>query len=170
MKYYLEYHLLYFTGMKQITHDYNYLAYYDYVNNTNYFTKIYLKLKDKKTDESVLSVVNRFDLSTINPNSQIYSDIVDIFQSNNNATIKNLMLQFYETLKEFAKLLSTDLFHSFNSAGWYVSIYTKGFSAMEKDNVKELTRIINGGYNNLLDREKYTKWVKEFFNYTKNCK
>jgi hypothetical protein len=142
-------------GMKQITHDYNYLAYYDYFNKTN-FNPIYEKYSKKNAD------------------GNIDESVRDCIKNSPKANEKGLNDTFYESLKTFAKNLSDNLFHSFNSAGWYSTIRTKKvIIAMDKgfsdENIKEVTKAINGGDNDLELRKKYTKWTKDFLNYDTDC-
>ncbi|MFD1601292.1 hypothetical protein ACFSJW_23110 [Flavobacterium artemisiae] len=142
-------------GMKQITHDSNYLKYYDYINETNY-SQIYEKYSSKDSkgniDESVESCM----------------------KNNLEARNKGLDNAFYEELKIFAKKLSEDLFHAFNSAGWYSTIFQKKtLTAMDKgfsdEIIKEVTKAINGGDNGLQERINFTIWTKNFLNYDKKC-
>ncbi|QKF73604.1 hypothetical protein AFAEC_1445 [Aliarcobacter faecis] len=133
-------------GMKQLTHDYNYLGYYDYIYNTNYYD-IFNKLRKGKYT-SVKAVLN-------------------------NNTILNE--EFYiNKLIPFTKKLSTDLFYAFDSAGWFSTIGLKGETnkiklmeymdkGLSNNDIMEVTKIINGGINNLKERQEYTKWIKEFF-------
>lgn len=133
-------------GMKQLTHDYNYLGYYDYIHKTDYYSEFY-KLKNGAYT-SVKSVLN-------------------------NNTILNE--EFYNNkLIPFSKKLSTDLFYAFDSAGWFSTVdlpkenrkkelMNEMDRGLSNDNVRNVTRIINGGINNLKERQEYTKWIKEFF-------
>ncbi len=136
-------------GMKQITHDYNYLAYYDYVNGTT-LSKVYFKYRSG------------------------FEGVGECVKNRVKANNEGLNDKFYENLKVFAKNISENLFHSFNSAGWFSTIYkTETINEMDKGienaNVEKVTKAINGGTNNLLERQNYTKWTKEFFNYDTDC-
>jgi hypothetical protein len=142
-------------GMKQITHDYNYLAYYDYYNDKK-FNPIYEKYSKKDAK------------------GNIDESVGDCVKNSTKANEKGLNNVLYEELKTFAKDLSENLFHSFNSAGWYSTIRTKKvIIAMDKgfldENIKEVTKAINGGDNGLEERKNYTKWTKEFFKYDTEC-
>lgn len=136
-------------GMKQITHDYNYLAYQDYCNNTNNYD-FYL--------------VNRTGYESVGS-----------FISHQNSTNNNGMdANFYEDLKTFARNLSQDLFHAFNSAGWFSTIHNSNTLALmdaglTDEDVRLVTRSINGGENNLAERQNYTSWLREHFEYDTNC-
>lgn len=141
-------------GMKQITHDYNYLAYYDYINNTNFFKSVYQKFKVKKDFDGV----------------KRYESVGEFIASNPKATENGMDDVFYTNLKSFAKKLAEDLYSAFDSAGWYISIYTDGLSYMDNDDVEGLTKVINGGNKNISERKNYTAWLKEYFGYTTNCK
>ncbi|WP_309609325.1 hypothetical protein [Flavobacterium sp.] len=142
-------------GMKQITHDYNYLAYYDYIK----FTKLY-PIYEKYAKKDVTGNIDE--------------SVGECIKNQSKANDMGLNNAFYEDLKTFAKLLSSDLFHSVNSAGWFSVIWKKKvLLAMDKglsdDNVKSVTKLINGGETNLIERQNYTKWTKEFFNYETDC-
>ncbi|MDR0332284.1 MAG: hypothetical protein LBI15_02360 [Dysgonamonadaceae bacterium] len=137
-------------GMKQITHNYNYLAYYDYVNNTTYY-RIYDR--HSTTEECVEALLKRSEV----------------------AREAGLTQDFYDkTLKPFGKNLSENLFHAFNSAGWFSTIYrrqtlTAMDAGLERSNVRSVTRAINGGENDIDKRQNYTRWIKEFFKYDTTC-
>ncbi len=136
-------------GMKQITHDYNYLAYYDYVNSTNH-SETYMKFRSG------------------------YESVGECVKNRPKAQEKGLDAAFYEGLKTYAKNISENLFHAFNSAGWYSTIYkTATINAMdeglEDSNVEKVTTAINGGQTNIAERKSYTKWTREFFKYDTEC-
>lgn len=136
-------------GMKQITHDYNYLAYYDYVNGTSY-TDTYMKFRSG------------------------YESVGECAKNRPKAQENGLNETFYEQLKTYAKNISEDLFHAFNSAGWYSTIYkTATINAMdnglEDSDVEKVTTAINGGQTNITERKNYTKWTREFFKYDTEC-
>uniref|UniRef100_UPI002269DE43 hypothetical protein n=1 Tax=unclassified Chryseobacterium TaxID=2593645 RepID=UPI002269DE43 len=142
-------------GMKQITHDFNYLSYYDYVNKTN-FTSIYEKFckRDKE--------------------GRIKEGVGECINNSSSAREKGLNQNFYENLKIFAKSLSQNLYHSFNSAGWYSTIrQRKTLIAMDEgfsdEVIKKVTKAINGGDNGLAERINFTKWTKDFFKYDTKC-
>mgnify|MGYP003586354473 CR=1 FL=1 len=140
-------------GMKQITHDYNYLSYYDYVNNT--------KMYDK------------YDKFRNHPKNKIES-VGDCIQRSSEARKDGLDGAFYEKLKTFAKNLSQNLFHSFNSAGWYSTVrQRKTIDAMDEgfsdEIIKKVTKAINGGDNGLAERINFTNWTKEHLKYDSKC-
>lgn len=135
--------------MKQITHDYNYLAYYDYVNSTTH-SETYMKFRSG------------------------YESVGECVKNRPKAQEKGLDAAFYEGLKTYAKNISENLFHAFNSAGWYSTIYkTATINAMdeglEDSNVEKVTTAINGGQTNIAERKSYTKWTREFFKYDTEC-
>lgn len=81
---------------------------------------------------------------------------------------------FYERLKTFAKNLSQDLFHSFNSAGWYSTVrQRKTIEAMDEgfsnEIIKKVTKAINGGDHGLAERINFTNWTKEYLKYDSKC-
>ncbi|MDI9309423.1 MAG: hypothetical protein QM535_04340 [Limnohabitans sp.] len=126
-------------GIKQITHDMNYLEYYDKKNNTNYF-KNNFKGKNK-TGEGLTQYIDRVK-------KHRYPE------------------GFLETLKKFAKKLSTELSYACDSAGWYWEREKINESA-DRDNVKQVTLKINGGDKGLAERETYTLNLKTIFDYEK---
>ncbi len=131
-------------GIKQITHDENYLAYYDYWNATNNMsTTSYL---DKCKTKTVTKVIE-----TINTKPTLFPK------------------DFLNTLKDFAKTLATDLQRACDSAGWFWS-YKKGvYKAADADDVDLLTNKINGGSKGIDKRREYTQNLKEILDYD-NCK
>ena len=136
-------------GMKQITHDYNYLAYYDYINTTT-FSQTYMTTRTG------------------------YESVGECVANRTAANNAGLDTAFYDGLKTFAKKISQELFHAFNSAGWFSTVYKPTTIArmdegLENENVRLVTVAINGGENNLAERQDYTKWTKEFFKYDTEC-
>lgn len=136
-------------GMKQITHDYNYLAYYDYVNSTTHYDT-YIKFRSG------------------------YEGVGECITNRPKAREKGLNEAFYEELKTYAKNISQNLFHAFNSAGWFSTIHkTDTIAAMdaglEDSDVVKVTQAINGGQTNIEERKNYTKWTREFFKYDTEC-
>ncbi len=39
----------------------------------------------------------------------------------------------------------------------------------DKHDVVGLSKLINGGLNNIKERKEYTMWLKEFFYYSNSC-
>ena len=136
-------------GMKQITHDYNYLAYYDYVNNTT---------------NSAIFMKHRVG----------YEGVGEFITNRKKASENGMDSAFYDNLKVFAKNNSENLFHAFNSAGWFSTIYrvdtvTAMDGGLTDSDVEKVTKAINGGLTNITERKNYTKWTKEFFKYDTEC-
>jgi len=136
-------------GMKQITHDYNYLAYYDYINTTT-FSQTYMTTRSG------------------------YESVGECVANRPAANTAGLDTAFYDGLKTFAKKISQELFHAFNSAGWFSTVYKPTTLAemdkgLENENIRLVTVAINGGETNLAERQNYTKWAKEFFKYDTEC-
>ncbi len=132
-------------GAKQLTHDYNHLAYYDYLNKTNYF-KTYIKFR------------SGFDSVTQTVAKNKHSDI--------NKELLN-------KITTFADKIGSNLYYALDSAGWFSTIQApKALAAMDNGllpgDVKIVTKIINGGANNLTERQNYTKWLVEFMK-NKGC-
>lgn len=146
-------------GIKQITHDYNYLEYYDYLNATKFFN-FYIKHKVNKTSVTDFILNNdKIILVKANPSKGINEE--STYPSEN-----GLDIQFLTDLREFAKSLATSAFHSVNSAGWFfkkkkglLNAVDKGFSITDITNV---TKLVNGGTNGLDDRIRNTTLIKEF--------
>jgi hypothetical protein len=42
-------------------------------------------------------------------------------------------------------------------------------NGLTDEDVRKVTVAINGGDNNLAERQNYTKWTKEFFKYDTEC-
>jgi len=126
-------------GLKQITHDMNYLQYYDKVNSTTLFKDKYKGRN--KLGEGLTSFLKR-------------------------VTKNGFPEDFLNTLKTFAKKLSTELHYACDSAGWLWEREDLNKIA-DEDNVTKVTKIINGGDNGLAERKKYTSDLKIIFDYEK---
>ncbi len=159
-------------GMKQITHDYNYLAYYDYVNGTNY-RESYDTIRGDSTGVSLESIITQAAEEEQSVRERINNSNLSeeqIRRSNEKLShIENLMTEnLLQTLIDFTPLLSTDLHHAFNSACWFSVVYTSGvLTAMDQGltnaNIASVTRLINGGTNNLIDRQAIASHLQNFF-------
>jgi predicted chitinase len=126
-------------GLKQITHDMNYLEYYDKINSTTLF-------KDKfKGRNNVGEGLTKY-MARVPQHG--FPD------------------GFLETLKAFAKKLSTELYYAFDSSGWFWDS-RKINNVADSDNVTAVTKLINGGDRGLSERKKYTSDLKTIFNYEK---
>lgn len=127
-------------GLKQITHDMNYLEYYDKVNGTTLF-------KDKFKGRNVKNEGLTEYMKRVKKNG--------------------FPEDFLSTLKTFAKKLSTELKYACDSAGWFWDIKNINKLA-DGDNVAKVTAIINGGDTGLTERTKYTNDLKIILDY-ENC-
>lgn len=130
-------------GIKQITHDYNYLEYYDNVKGTSYFKNKYNE--KHKLNEGVTEYMLRV------PDPDFGEELL-------------------AELKKFAKRLSTEMSTACDSAGWYWG--SRGINTLaEKDDVLAVSKKINGSLqntpNNYEERKKSTKYLKEIFKYEK---
>jgi hypothetical protein len=135
--------------MKQITHDYNYLAYYVYINKTAHYDT-YIKYRSG------------------------YEGVGECIKNRPKARENGLTETFYEELKTFAKNISENLFHAFNSAGWFSTIHkTETIAAMdnglEDSDVEKVTQAINGGQTNIAERKTTPNGPENFLNMTKNA-
>jgi predicted chitinase len=126
-------------GLKQITHDMNYLQYYDNVNGTTLFKD---KYKGRNKDEEGLTEYMKRVAKHGFPEN------------------------FLTTLKTFAKKLSTELHYACDSAGWFWH-GRKLNELADEDNVTKVTKKINGGDKGLKERTKYTNDLKIIFDYEK---
>lgn len=126
-------------GLKQITHDMNYLEYYDKVNGTTLFKDKY-RFKHV-ANEGVMEYMKR-------------------------VTKNGFPEDFLTTLKAFAKKLSTELHYACDSAGWFWDREELNKLA-DADNVAKVTAKINGGDTGLVERKKYTNDLKIIFDYEK---
>jgi predicted chitinase len=126
-------------GLKQITHDMNYLEYYDKVNSKTLFKD---KFKGRnKIGEGLTEYMTRVKKHGF-PEG------------------------FLDTLKAFAKKLSTELTYACDSSGWFWDV-NKINELADQDNVAKVTKKINGGDNGLPERKKYTADLKIIFDYEK---
>lgn len=143
-------------GLKQITHDYNYLEYYDYIHQTSYYN---LYMKKRQGYESVVSF---------------------------NERTKNIHISVEEMNEviSFVPKLATNMKYACDAAGWYwnkknINVYA------DKDDIAAVSALVNnpsaldaleankeintGSINGYDKREKYYKLFKDVFNY-ENCK
>lgn len=129
-------------GLKQVTWDYTYLAYYDYRNSTDYY-KDYKKILNKHEGIKVKGAIAK--------NSK--DDLTD---------------DFYKELIKFADSIGKNLELSWDTAGWYWKM-KKLAPIADADQCKKLSITINGYENGLEQREKNTLKLKEVFEYA-TCK
>ena len=166
-------------GMKQITHDYNYLEYYDYVNST-YFYSIYIS--NKEGNDGVGEFIEHFDINKLkqkvanNPKDKTSKNKLDtiqkVFGTTDKNQLKSKMLLLYTELENSTHNLAEDVFHSFNSAGWYVGVKdnSKGLGIFDTDDIVAITKFVNGkNTNDVGRREKFTNIIKQFYKYTNKC-
>lgn len=131
-------------GIKQITHDYNYLEYYDYINETTFFD-IYQKY-NKGRGLKVKSFINQ----------------------------DNQLNSIYSSLENFSLKLSDELFYAFDSAGWYwrKNKINKYADEDNVNLVSKKVNLPYGRIEDVLglaQRDRYTKKLKKALNYEK-CK
>lgn len=138
-------------GIIQLTHDYTYLAYYDYKNSTSFYKKY---INTRKDDKQTL------------------------VEFRDEKKISGFDKDFYDNkLIPFAKTVSTDLDKVIDSAGWYAAKFKETHKLLEKmdkglsdKDVESVTKVINGGTNSLAERKNYTKWIKELWKYAEHHK
>lgn len=126
-------------GIKQVTHDMNYLEYYDKVNSTTLYKEKYKGRNER--GEGLTEYMKRVKKN-------------------------GFPEDFLSTLKTFAKKLSTELHYACDSAGWFWD--KEGLNKIaDEDSVTKVTKIINGGDRGLAERKKYTADLKNIFDYEK---
>lgn len=154
-------------GIKQISHDYNYLACYDEQERIIH--------KDSNSTEEFIPL---FDIYIKKRDSWLNSKGVLVYQSvtayfTKYGTIHGFPEDFIEILKDFSKKISTNLKDACMSAGFFwrhQDDEVKGlYEAADADDVKKLTKAINGAAIGLTLRQKYTDDLKIIFDYD-NCK
>jgi predicted chitinase len=142
-------------GMKQITHDYNYLEYYDYKNGTTLFST-YMAKRLKPTKEYLEGVV----------------------AFNNRTNNQFISVEEMKSVNQLVEQVSTNIEYAFDSAGWYwnknkINIYA------DKDDIKMVSAKVNhpaateanskGVINGIKERRLYYNLLKEIFKYDE-CK
>lgn len=142
-------------GLKQITHDYNYLKYYCHTSKDVNKKKLFDIYIEKR--KSLSEGVNEFNKRTSN---------------------KHISVQDMAGVDELAKKISTDIYYAADSAGWYWSDNNINEYA-DKDSIIGVSAKVNNpeakdqktsdGINGFSDREKYYNLLKIIFDY-ENCK
>lgn len=136
-------------GLIHLTHDYNYLEYYDKVHNTSLFSKYKYK---HKVNEGVIKFIERTEKENGKKDNELNMDFIE------------------NKLKLFAEQLSTILAYSIHSAVWFWQ--SRGINTLaEKKDTRAVSQKVNGTVkepNGFPEREKYTNILIEHFDY-KNC-
>ena len=151
-------------GMKQITHDYNYLDYYD-------------KRKGKGKNLFKLYLANREAYKNKKGKIISYESVVNFKKRTNNDFISDADI---ENFNEFVLLLSTSIYWAFDSAAWYWDKTKLNDFATDKENaIIVVSAKVNNpsasdspsgkGINGLTERKMYFELLKEIFDY-ENCK
>lgn len=151
-------------GMKQITHDYNYLEYYDI-----------RKGKDKKLNE--LYRKNRNENFDPKKGPKYVESVVAFKNRTNNEFISDDQMNEFN---EFVKLLSTSIYWACDSAGWYWNKQELNTHATDDENAIVVvsakvnnpgasTKSNANGINQFTERKMYYEYLKEIFDY-ENCK
>jgi len=150
-------------GIKQITHDYNYLACYSEQERIIYESTCNGDESDWDESNSLFEIYmkNR----DYYPKSKKYQSVTSYLKKY--GTKHGFPKNFIETLNDFKHKISTNLKDACISAGFFWR-YRDVYSFADDDDVEGLTKKINGGKNGLTQREKYTKDLKEIFDYD-NC-
>ncbi|WBX78315.1 hypothetical protein PG911_08655 [Tenacibaculum ovolyticum] len=135
-------------GLIHITHDDNYLKYYDSTNVIKYF-HLYQGYKKHKPGEGVTDYIKRKNKEKVNHG---FPD------------------QFIESkLKPFAKKLANNLQYSCYSAGWFWDSNDINKFATMDDSKKVSMKINKYDTTTFSDRKDYTNYLKDIFDY-ENCK
>lgn len=151
-------------GMKQITHDYNYLAYYDIT-------------KGKGKNLYSLYITKR--LSNFDPKKGIVfvESVVEFNKRTNNEFIS---LEEMDKFNEFVNQISKDIYWAFDSAGWYwEKNKINKFATDTENSIIVVSAKINNpsasdnpsgkGINELSDRKLYFELLKQILDF-ENCK
>ncbi|WBX78313.1 hypothetical protein PG911_08645 [Tenacibaculum ovolyticum] len=145
-------------GIKQITHDYNYLACYDEQERIIH-----------EESSTVAPFIPLFDIYIDKRDNINQSVTAYLAKYGNTHGFPDL---FLETLKDFSKKITENLKDACISAGFFWKHQdeevTRLYEAADNDNVQELTNKINGGVTGLSQRQKYTDDLKIIFDY-ENC-
>jgi len=149
-------------GLQQITHDYNYLEYYCFINKSNLFD-VYMK--------------NRKDESYIKNGEKIikYESVVDFKSRTKEQYISNDEM---DKVDELVSKISTDMYYACDSAGWYwwknnINEYADkddiiGVSA-KVNNPSAVKTASSDRINGYKARNKFYLILKDIFNY-ETCK
>lgn len=139
-------------GIKQITHDYNYLNYYSDLNKTNHFD-LYIEKRLKEKFESVTD----FNIRTKN---------------------KYISKETMNLVNSLAVKVSKEMFYAIDSAGWYWNKNNLNKFA-DLDDFKSISALVNNpsakkdnksteDINGYESRKEFYIILKEIFNY-ENC-
>ncbi len=143
-------------GLIHITHDYNYLPYYDEALNTGTY-------KDSSTE------TNKKYLDLYDGKNKIGEDVTEFIERKEKEKKAHGFPDGFikDHLKPFAKVLASDLQHACYSAGffWYLNDIN---DEADSDNSDGVSNIINAG-DQLSKRKQYVKYLKEIFDY-ETCK
>ncbi|WP_291131842.1 hypothetical protein [Flavobacterium sp. UBA7682] len=152
-------------GLLHLTHDYNYLAYYDDRNNTSYL-KTYKENKKK--------------IIYYTPKKHTRYQTIDEFYADPDN--KDIAAKFWDDFIRIVKLVSTDLFFACDTAGWYWETYKINDIATDEDlSVARVSLKINNspyekfdskhprkGINSYDERVNFFNIIKKVFN--EGCK
>lgn len=128
-------------GLIHLTNDYNYLAYYDHLNNTQY-----CKLYKNRIGEGVFDYIGRIQ---------------------GDATLRGdaqKLTQVMEEVRRFAPKVATDIHYAVDSAGWFWK-KNKLNELADTDDVRAVSIKVNGGTNGLPERIYYTQLFKDVMNF-----
>jgi len=151
-------------GMKQITHDYNYLAYYDVT-----------KGKGKNLYSAYFN--NRLSNFDRKKGSIFVESVVKFKERTENEFISD---EDMKEFNQFINLLATSMYWAFDSAVWYWNKQELNIHATENENtIVVVSAKINNtsaskksttnGINQFKERKMYYESLKEIFDY-ENCK
>ncbi|MDI9308768.1 MAG: hypothetical protein QM535_01035 [Limnohabitans sp.] len=151
-------------GMKQITHDYNYLNYYDEKDGKgkNLF-KLYMNNREanKDTKGKIIS----------------YESVVNFNKRTEN---KYISIDEMKKFNEFVLQISTSIYWACDSAGWYWNkSKLNDFANDDENSIIVVSAKVNNpsasdkptgkGINGLTERKLYFEFLKKIFDY-ENCK
>ena len=139
-------------GLKQISHDYNYLEYYGfYKQKTEYFNNY---LEHNASNKTTIESVNDFNTRTKNA---------------------YIPISIMEEVNELAKKISTEMYHACNAAGWYWD-KNKINNSADKNDIFEVSKKVNNptaknesSIVGFQKRKFYRDILLKIFNYYENC-
>ena len=149
-------------GLKQITHDYNYLEYYCFINKSNLFDTYKNNRKSK----------------TYKKNGKTYTEYESVVTFNSRTNNEHISKDEMDKVDELVSKISTDMYYACDSAGWYwwknkINEYADkddiiGVSA-KVNNPSAVNTTSTANINGYKARNKFYILLKDIFDY-ENCK
>lgn len=150
-------------GLIHLTHDYNYLRYYDKSCETHFYD-VYVRCLKKIGNNGSMGVTECL--------KQCKKDKRYIEKGKDDKFRKDVddLIAAMEKVEKFRKDVSTVMIKAVGCAGWFwkESKINDVITGIDERTIRKVTKIINGGDNGLDDRIKYTKLFAKKLNY-ENC-